>query len=128
MPASFPTSAKTFTSRNSGDVIQPAHVNDLQDEVNAIETGLLNKTAQLALNSTLTIGVVPYVFPSSGGAVGSVLMASSTSGSTMVLAWQVPSGVLDRVTTQQDVVNTIAERSEERRVGKEWSYGGTPGD
>jgi hypothetical protein len=40
MPASYPTSVKTFVSRNAGDVIQPAHVNDLQDEVNAIETGL----------------------------------------------------------------------------------------
>lgn len=39
--ASFPTSAKSFTTRNAGDIIQPAHVNDLQDEVNAIEATLL---------------------------------------------------------------------------------------
>lgn len=42
MSASFPTSVKTFTSRNAGDVIQPAHINDLQDEVNAVETALIN--------------------------------------------------------------------------------------
>lgn len=41
MSASFPSSVKTFTSRNSGDVLQPAHVNDLQDEVSAVETTLL---------------------------------------------------------------------------------------
>jgi hypothetical protein len=41
MSASYPGSAKTFVSRNAGDVIQPAHVNDLQDEVNAIETALV---------------------------------------------------------------------------------------
>jgi len=39
--ASYPTSVKTFTTRNAGDVIQPSHVNDLQDEVNAVEAGLL---------------------------------------------------------------------------------------
>lgn len=40
--ASFPTTVKTFTTRNAGDTIQPAHVNDLQDEVNAIEATMLN--------------------------------------------------------------------------------------
>src|SRR6266571_1909025 len=45
MAASYPTSAKIFTSRNAGDIVQPAHVNDLQDEVNAIESGLLNGIA-----------------------------------------------------------------------------------
>jgi hypothetical protein len=45
--ASFPTSVKSFTSKNTGDVIQAAHVNDLQDEVNAIEAGYLNGTANL---------------------------------------------------------------------------------
>lgn len=47
MSASYPNTVKTFTSRNVGDVIQPTHVNDLQDEVNAIEAGLLNGTAPL---------------------------------------------------------------------------------
>lgn len=42
MAASYPGSAKTFTARNNGDIIQATHVGDLQDEVNAIETGLLN--------------------------------------------------------------------------------------
>lgn len=41
MAASFPASVKSFVSRVSGDTIQPAHVNDLQDEVSAIETDLL---------------------------------------------------------------------------------------
>lgn len=40
MAASFPSSVKSFTSRVSGDTIQPAHINDLQDEVTALETGL----------------------------------------------------------------------------------------
>lgn len=41
MAASYPTAAKSFTTRVAGDTIQPGHVNDLQDEVTAIETDLL---------------------------------------------------------------------------------------
>lgn len=40
--ASFPTSVKSFTTKIAGDTIQPAHINDLQAEVTAIETSLLN--------------------------------------------------------------------------------------
>ncbi len=107
MPASFPTAVKTFTSRNAGDVIQPAHVNDLQDEVAAIETGYLTGTAPLVsshvsaaaglsvvgnstLASTITIGTLPYIFPSSGGSTGQALVIVSTSGSTMTLEWRAP--------------------------------------
>lgn len=40
--ASYPTSTKTFVTKIIGDVIEVSHVNDLQDEVAAIETDLLN--------------------------------------------------------------------------------------
>lgn len=39
---SYPTSVKSFTTRAGGDVIQPAHMNDVQDEITAIETDLLS--------------------------------------------------------------------------------------
>jgi len=45
--ASYPGAVKSFTTRNAGDVIQPSHMNDVQDEVNAIESGLLQGTAPL---------------------------------------------------------------------------------
>jgi hypothetical protein len=52
--ASYPGAVKNFTSKNAGDTIQPAHINDLQDEVTALEAGLLNGTANLnSSNSTL---------------------------------------------------------------------------
>ena len=52
--ASFPGSVKSFTTKNSGDVIAASHVTDLQDEVAAIEDGVLNGTARLnSSNSTL---------------------------------------------------------------------------
>lgn len=39
MAADFPTSVKTFTTKtNDVDTIDASHVNDLQDEVNAVET------------------------------------------------------------------------------------------
>lgn len=52
--ASFPGAVKSFTSKNSGDVIQGSHVNDLQDEVAAIEDSYVNGTGRLnSSNSTL---------------------------------------------------------------------------
>lgn len=41
MPASYPTSIKSFTTKSANDVIQPGHVNDVQDEIVALETQLL---------------------------------------------------------------------------------------
>jgi hypothetical protein len=43
--ANYPASVKTFTTKNATETIQPEHVNSLQDEVTAIEDGLLNGSA-----------------------------------------------------------------------------------
>lgn len=108
MSASYPTAVKTFATRNNGDTIQASHIDDLQDEVTAIESGLLNGSAPISasnaafahlsvtgdstlVSSTLKIGAVPYVFPSSGGSTGQVLTCVSTSGSSMSLEWRSPS-------------------------------------
>jgi hypothetical protein len=40
MPASYPTSVKTFTTKADGGTISASHINDLQLEVTAIENGL----------------------------------------------------------------------------------------
>lgn len=47
--ASYPNAVKTFTTKSdgAGNKIFASHINDLQDEVNAIEAGLLNGTAPL---------------------------------------------------------------------------------
>jgi hypothetical protein len=118
--ASYPNSVVAFTTKNTGDTIQASHIDDLQAEVTAIETGLLNGTAPLnssnstlvhlsvtagmnivgnsTLASTITIGAIPYIFPASGGSTGQLLGVGSTSGSTMTLAWvaapAVPAAVL----------------------------------
>jgi len=40
--ANLPTSVPSFTTKNSGDVIQPSHINSLQDEIAAAGDMLLN--------------------------------------------------------------------------------------
>ena len=41
MPASYPTSAKSFSAKLNGDVIAVGHVTDLEAEVTAVETALV---------------------------------------------------------------------------------------
>lgn len=58
MPASYPTAAKSFTVKNTGDIIQAADVDDLQDEVTAIEqtliTGPITLPAVTAASAVVT--------------------------------------------------------------------------
>lgn len=101
---SWPGSVWSPSNKSAGQTIDAGHVNDLQDEVVAIEGGYANGTARLnssastvtslsvignsTLASSITIGGRPYVFPSSGGSTGDVLTIISTSGSTMGLEWR----------------------------------------
>lgn len=57
MAASYPGAVKTFATRTSGQSIDPAHINDLQDEVNAIESGLLNGTAPVNSSRIVATGL-----------------------------------------------------------------------
>lgn len=89
MSASYPGSAKVFTSRSAGQSIASAHINDLQDEVNAIESGLLGGTAPLT-SSNATIANLTV-------AGGSTLATLSVSGGSTFAgvvtygnAWRVP--------------------------------------
>lgn len=104
MPASFPGAVKTFATRTAGQTIDPGHLNDLQDEVTALEAGYINGTAPLnssnatmvaltvtditTLTSSVVIGGKPYIFPSSAGSTGQVLMVEAVGGSTMRLEWR----------------------------------------
>jgi hypothetical protein len=50
--ATYPGGVKTFTTKTDNiDTVSASHVNDLQDEVNAIEDGLLNGSAQLSCSN-----------------------------------------------------------------------------
>ena len=56
--ATFPGAVKTFTTKSdgAGNKIFAAHVNEIQDEVNAIEDALLNASAPLSLSSLTVTG------------------------------------------------------------------------
>lgn len=92
MAASYPGSAKSFTTKTNGQTIDPSHVNDLQDEVNAIEvdliaglpvgrggTGATTLTANAVLlgNGTSAVQVVAV------GTAGQVLTSNGASAPTM---------------------------------------------
>ena len=54
MPASYPGSVKSFTTKVDGvDDVQAAHVNDLQLEVAAVETDLLKAPTDYSAISTI---------------------------------------------------------------------------
>lgn len=74
MAADFPTTVKTFTAKsNNVDTIDASHVNDLQDEVNAVETLLGASSARrTAWTPTLTFETtaptsITYVTANTGG-------------------------------------------------------------
>ena len=93
--ASYPNAVKSFTSKNAGDTIQPSHINDLQDEVAALEDGLLNGTAPInssritapaaqisnATISSLTVSVLSLTNLQTSNSTTANL--NVTSGSTM---------------------------------------------
>ena len=101
---SFPGTVFSAANRSAGQTIASAHMNAVQDELNAITDGYINGTARLnssgstlasldvngnsTLASSVTFGSIPYIMPSSGGSTGDVLTCISTSGSTMGLEWR----------------------------------------
>lgn len=91
MAASYPSAVKSFTSKSAGDTIQPAHVNDLQDEVAAIEGGLLGGTAPLnSSRSTLaSLSVTGNSTVAALNAGASTLASLSVTGASTLASLQV---------------------------------------
>lgn len=88
MPASYPSSAKSFTSKSNGQTVDAGHINDLQLEVTAIENDLIagvpvsrGGTGNLTLTQHgVLIGAgTSAVAVSSTGVTGQVFMATSGS-------------------------------------------------
>lgn len=98
MAASYPTSAKSFTTKSNSDATDASQINDVQDEITAIETDLV-AGLPLARGGTgltsLAANRVPY---SSGSALtsaagltfdGTTLTATAVSGATVTSTGQV---------------------------------------
>jgi hypothetical protein len=77
MPASYPTNIKGFTTKSAGDTIQPAHINDLQDEVMAVEAGLLSGASPIT-TSNATMAAI--------SATGLQITGNSTITGTLTVA------------------------------------------
>jgi hypothetical protein len=139
--ASYPGAVKSFTTKTDGpgQTIFAAHINDLQDEVVAIENGLINGLGHvlkplsnatydlgssslrwnnlfLAGNVTrtgTTDGQIPIGRTSDGQLVFATLTAGSgvtiTNGGGSVTV--ATSSSLDKVTAEQDVTGTVTETS-----------------
>ena len=90
--ATFPGGVKSFTTKVSAQSIDAAHVNDIQDEVTAIEDGYRNATAPLnSSGSTLaTLSVTGNsTFTDSVNFTGEIKLSGSTGTSTgQVLTYQ----------------------------------------
>jgi hypothetical protein len=52
MPASYPNSVKVFTTKTTGQAILASHINEPQDEITAIEQGLLQGLAHALFPNT----------------------------------------------------------------------------
>src|SRR5574343_949995 len=93
MAASYPSSIKIFSSKTSGSTIRASHVNELQDEVAAIETGLktgLGHNLLFSPDATYDIGASGATRPrdlfcSRNAAFGGTLdvTGAATLGSTL---------------------------------------------
>lgn len=109
--ANFPTSVTTFANRSAGQAIASAHINSVQDEINAIEDGYLNGTARLnSSNSTVTNLSVAGGSTFVGSAVFSSLVRATAQPRSLVyssVAQALPDGVY----------TDIAFESEEYNVG-----------
>ena len=95
MPASYPTSAKSFTTKNdgAGNTIQAAHVNDLQLEVTAIETDLIaglpvgrggTGNTSLTANRVLLGNGASAVAVAGAGTAGQLLTSQGSSAATFL--------------------------------------------
>lgn len=97
MPASYPTSVKAFTTKadGPGNTILAAHINDLQLEVSAIETDLINGLAPARGGTgTTTIGANKTIPQSNGTALTyspTLDISSATGGQIAFPATQNPS-------------------------------------
>lgn len=90
--ASYPTSIFAPTTKNAGDTIQPAHINDAQAEITAIETALITGPITLP-NSTLaslsvTAGSTLTTLNVTGG---STLASLSVTGASTIATLTVTS-------------------------------------
>lgn len=102
--ASYPSNVKTFATRTANQTIGSAHVNDLQDEVNAIEDGLVNG---LQHGLTLSTGHLTVSTGNVRISTGFLQMGSSNSRVVSMLAGVTPAFGRDAITMANTAAVTL---------------------
>lgn len=114
--ASYPSSVKTFATRTNGQTISASWFNDLQDEVAAIEGGLLNGFAHALIPSTdggQNLGssakhwATGYINTLSGSALSAGTITSSTFATSILGPFFTACGI--RLTLTSGTPVTIAD-------------------
>jgi hypothetical protein len=78
--ASYPGAVKAFPARSNGQTIDAAHVGDLQDEVNAIEDGLINGLQHpLSVAGAVTVSTGGLTVSTGNVVLGQNLSVAGTS-------------------------------------------------
>ena len=99
--ASFPTTLKNFISKLTGGVIEASHINDLQDEVSALETkvGVDGSAVTTSLDYLVknTASVNPGHKHTLAGALNDVAITSPTDG--QALAYNTATSKWENTTT-----------------------------
>src|SRR5688572_10887182 len=118
MAASYPTSAKSFTTKNAGETIQPAHINDAQEEITAIENDLIagvpvsrggTGNTTLTANRVLLGNGTSGIAVAGAGTAGQVLTSAGASAPTFQDAPHTRSIVQGRLTLTTAVAITTAD-------------------
>lgn len=82
---SYPNSIKAFASRSAGQNIDASHVNDLQDEVNAVETALI--TGPITLPTVSVTGTLTTAVPPGSARLALNANLDTPHNSTLAIAW-----------------------------------------
>lgn len=126
----YPTAVQTFTNKNAQEVVNAAHVNDLQTEVTAIETGLLNGFQHAVTVSTggLTVSTGNTILGQNlsvagGSTLGSVdVVGASTFRGPVTFSSGVTfsTGVLIRVPYCEVTHSTLQKTVSATEAGLNW--------
>ena len=116
--AQYPSAVISFTTKNAGDTIQPSHINTMQDEITALEDGLLNGTApinssritapsaQIANCTISSLTVTSFTFPTNSTLTNVSITGDSSIAGDLYVTKRPPSARVSQSATVQFANNT----------------------
>lgn len=116
--AQYPNAVISFATKSAGDTIQPSHINTMQDEITAVEDGLLNGTAPInssritapsaqITNCTISsLTVTALTFPTNSTLTNVSITGDSSIAGDLYVAKRPPSARVSQSATVQFANNT----------------------